>query len=50
MPDAKLNDLVMASEEILRLGIRKALVDPRVGRTGYWEDLLFDNSVESEPE
>ena len=50
MPDATLDDLVLASEEILRLGIRKALADPRVGRTGYWEDLLFDNSVENEPE
>ena len=50
IPDAKLGDLVLASEEILRLGIRKTLGDPRAGRTGYWEDLLFDNSVESEPE
>ncbi len=50
MPDAKLDDLVLASEEILRLGIRKALADPRVGRAGYWDDLLFDSSVESEPE
>ena len=48
-PDATLHDLVLASEEILRLGIWKALADPEVGREGYWEDLLFDK-IENEPE
>ncbi len=47
MPDAKLNDFVLACEELMRLGIRKALIDPQVGRTRYWEGLLFNNSVES---
>ncbi len=46
MPDAKLNDFVLACEELMRLGIRKALIDPQVGRTRYWEGLLFNNPIE----
>ena len=42
IPDAKLNDFILATEEVIRLGIQKALIDPQVGLDGYWEDLLFE--------
>ncbi|MCZ6863627.1 MAG: HEPN domain-containing protein [Alphaproteobacteria bacterium] len=45
-PGATLGELVAALEDAMRLGLRKALIDPQVGRTGYWEDLLFNNPIE----
>ena len=47
MPEAKLQDFVPASEEVIRLGIRKALTDPQFGQSGYWEGLLFAPSAAS---
>ncbi len=49
-PAATFGEFVSAFEDVMRLGLRKALIDPQVGQTGYWEDLLFSNPVESGPE
>jgi len=49
-PTATLGELVSAFEDVMRLGLRKTLNERQIRQTGYWEDLLFDNSVESEPE
>lgn len=46
-PGATLGELVAALEDVMRLGLQKALIDPQVGHTGYWEGLLFSNPVES---
>ncbi len=48
-PGATLRELVAALEDVMRLGIRKALIDPQVGQIGYWENLIFSDSVGSEP-
>ena len=44
-PGSSPSDLVSAFEDLMRLGLRKALVNPAVGLNGYWEDLLFKTSV-----
>ena len=49
-PTATLGELVSAFEDVMRLGLRKTLNERQIRQTGYWEDLLFDNSVEREPE
>ncbi len=49
-PDATLREFVSAFEEVMRLGLRKALIEREVGQTGYWEDLLFSNPVENASE
>ena len=46
-PAATLSEFVSAFEEVMRLGLRKALIERQVGQTGYWEDLLFNNPVEN---
>ncbi len=46
-PAATLSEFVSALEEVMRLGLRKALIERQVGQTGYWEDLLFNNAVEN---
>ena len=45
MPEAKLQDFVPASEEVIRRGIRQALIDPQFGQSGYWEGFLFASSA-----
>ena len=45
-PDTTFGEFVSAFEEIMRLGLRKALIDPQAGQAGYWEDLLFNNPIE----
>jgi hypothetical protein len=42
-PGATLHEFVSAIEDVLRLGLRKALTDPQVGRAKYWDDLLFSS-------
>ncbi len=44
-PTATLGEFVLAFADVMRLGLRRALIDPQVGRTGYWEDLLFGKPV-----
>ena len=47
---ATFGEFVSAFEDVMRLGLQKALVHPQVGQTGYWEDLLFSDPVESGPD
>ena len=47
---ATFGEFVSAFEYVMRLGLQKALVHPQVGQTGYWEDLLFSDPVESGPD
>ena len=45
LPDnttANLGDFISEIEEVMRLGIRKALTDPKIGRRDFWDDLVFD--------
>jgi Apea-like HEPN len=39
--DASLGEFVLAVEEVMRAGIKKALVDPDVEKPGFWDGLLF---------
>lgn len=40
-PDANLGEFTLAVEEVMRLGIKKALVDPDIEKPGFWDGRLF---------
>lgn len=46
LPDnsaATLNEFISELEEVMRLGIQKALINPEAGRPEFWEELLFSS-------
>ena len=47
--DASVADFTSAVEQVMRAGLRKALIDRGIGTDGYWEELLFSDTTEANP-